>query len=712
MEDQMRRVLASTMTACLLGTFLMFDVVAVSPTVPGPDPVAPVRAVVPLTAASAATAAGTLAPTAAAAAEGYVPALLTDRFETQPFSVMGVTWDADSVAATEVLVEARVREQDGWSAWARLQPNDAEPQPGTEEAALADGIASTEPLVTASADAVQVRVATDDGEVPADLEAVVIDPGTSDADGVTDSSTVLVPSGAATGPAIVSRASWGADESLRRCSPSYSSTVLAATVHHTAGSNSYTQAQSAGIVRGIYAYHTGSLGWCDIGYNFLVDKFGTVYEGRYGGRTEAVRGAHTSGFNDKTVGISAMGNYETASAPAAMVSAIGHVAGWKLSLFGRSATGTVSLTSAGGSTSRYAKGALVSLPAVFGHRDVGRTACPGAHLYEQLSAVRTAAAQQTTTATPTTSPTPTASPTPTPTASPTADLRGSVVVPVEVDRTKGPELLAYARTGSGTRHVIDVTVSGRTRTISTSSWTLGWDSVVPIEHDGTAGSEALLYNGRSGRVAVVDTTTTGATPMLLDRTWATGWTHVVPVEVDGTAGSEVLLYNSSTGARRVVEIRQDGSTRTLASGTWATGWTAVTAVEVDRTARSEVSVYNRSTGRHVLVDLGTGSSSTTLASHRWAKGLDTVVAVEADRTAGSELFGYDLETGKGFLTDVATSKGALSPVRSYSWSKGWTGISALEVDGTAGSELLVHNRSTGRMLFLDVAGNGVATQLG
>ena len=360
----MRRVLACTLTATLVGATLVFDVVRLPPGPSGADvvaaPVSPVSTTLPLTAAAA----GTTGLTSATGPGS--PALDTGAVETQDFAVMGVTWDRAAGTLPErpgaeapVTVEVRVREDDGWTGWTTLDLNDAAPHPGTEEARLAADTVGTEPFVTESADAFQVRVRTPDGEAPDGLEAVVIDPGASPADAGSDA-LPLTGAGAATAPAVVSRAAWGADESLRRCSPSYSSTVLAGAVHHTAGSNTYTQAQAAGVVRGIYAYHTGTLGWCDIGYNALVDKFGTVYEGRYGGLTKAVRGAHAGGFNDRTFGVSAIGNYETATAPAAMTAAVGDVIGWKLGLFGRSATDTVTLTSAGGSTARYAAGTSVT----------------------------------------------------------------------------------------------------------------------------------------------------------------------------------------------------------------------------------------------------------------------------------------------------------------------------------------------------------------
>ena len=120
------------------------------------------------------------------------------------------------------------------------------------------------------------------------------------------------------------------------------------------------------IIRGIYAYHTQSRGWSDIGYNFLVDRFGRIWEGRYGGVDRPVVGAHTLGYNDDSFAMSAIGNFDIAQPPAAMLDAYGRLFAWKLSPARRQRR----LHARSGSTKRY-------LQAINGHRDVGQTACPG-----------------------------------------------------------------------------------------------------------------------------------------------------------------------------------------------------------------------------------------------------------------------------------------------------------------------------------------------
>src|SRR4051794_14367668 len=133
-------------------------------------------------------------------------------------------------------------------------------------------------------------------------------------------------------PAIITRAAWKADEKIRREKPVYAPVLRFALVHHTAGSNNYSPAQSAAIVRGVEVYHVKGNGWNDIGYNFLVDKYGQVFEGRYGGMERNVVGAHALGFNSGSVGVSLLGNYNPASITSARRAALEKPPAWRLAL--------------------------------------------------------------------------------------------------------------------------------------------------------------------------------------------------------------------------------------------------------------------------------------------------------------------------------------------------------------------------------------------
>jgi N-acetylmuramoyl-L-alanine amidase/FlgD Ig-like domain len=183
-------------------------------------------------------------------------------------------------------------------------------------------------------------------------------------------------------PPIIPRASWNANESIRRAPPAYSDAVHFAVVHHTAGSNDYTAAESAAIVRGIEIYHVEGNGWDDIGYNLLVDKYGQVFEGRYGGVDKPVIGAHAEGFNTGSVGVAVLGDYTTKTLPPAAKTALEQVLAWRLDLAHVDPLSTFQWLSGG--NPRFPKGVPVFMRAIAGHRDTGFTDCPGNALYAEL----------------------------------------------------------------------------------------------------------------------------------------------------------------------------------------------------------------------------------------------------------------------------------------------------------------------------------------
>ena len=178
-------------------------------------------------------------------------------------------------------------------------------------------------------------------------------------------------------PTIFSRAQWGADESIRNKSALRYGSISGGFVHHTVNANDYTEAQVPALLRSIYAYHVKSRGWSDIGYNFLVDRFGRIWEGRYGGIDRPVVGAHTLNYNDYSFAMSAIGNFDTVQPPDVMLRAYGQLFAWKLSLSGVNPAST---------SQKIGRG---TFQAINGHRDAGSTACPGRYLYAQLPLIRT-----------------------------------------------------------------------------------------------------------------------------------------------------------------------------------------------------------------------------------------------------------------------------------------------------------------------------------
>jgi hypothetical protein len=311
---------------------------------------------------------------------------LTPELDTSLVTMVGFTWRA-GVRPPQIAV--RFRMKGGWSLW-RIAPvlHDV-PDPDSGEGV---GKLGTAPVMVDPSDGIQVRVA---GSVPPELNLTLIHADRLAGDerlaaGTTSRSVFRTSAAAVATPLVLTRAQWGADESWRDGNPRYNSTILQAHVHHTATSNGYAQADVPAMIRSMYKYHTHSLGWSDIAYNFLIDNFGTIWEGRYGGMDQPVRGAHTLGFNNTSTGFSMIGNYDSVQPSSAMLGSLAQLAAWKLAMYGRDPQGWTQVTSEG--SDKFPSGKVVSLPVIDGHRDTNDTACPGNNVYAQLGNLRAATA--------------------------------------------------------------------------------------------------------------------------------------------------------------------------------------------------------------------------------------------------------------------------------------------------------------------------------
>ncbi|WP_298462691.1 N-acetylmuramoyl-L-alanine amidase, partial [uncultured Cellulomonas sp.] len=323
----------------------------------------------------------------------------TEVIESEPFALVGLTWSAaDADAAPDA--RFRTRTEAGWSGWTPLVPADDVPDAGTADAA--GGVrAGTDPVWVGSADAVQVSFAADDA-APDGLALSLIDPGVEEParSGDVASSTAAVPTdptrstqAVAAAPQIVTRAQWGAPAEPR-CRLDVAPKLRGAVVHHTASTNAYASAADArAAIRGFLRYHTESRGWCDIGYNFLVDKWGNVYEGRAGSLTRAVVGVHAGGFNTGTLGVSMIGDYSTVAPSTATLDSVARVIAWRFAAYGLDPQGTTTFDTLGGENSKIPSGTRITLPTVFAHRDVGFTACPGNAGYAAMGRIRARAAE-------------------------------------------------------------------------------------------------------------------------------------------------------------------------------------------------------------------------------------------------------------------------------------------------------------------------------
>jgi hypothetical protein len=285
------------------------------------------------------------------------------------FDLVGIHWRGSGT------VQFRTRSTRGrWSAWEDAAPEaEDRPDAGTVERAGARGWQLGNPWWVGPSDRIAYRTR---GKVSR-LRAWFV---SSPAAGVPARTLQK-----AEAPAIVPRRGWNADEKIRRAGPSFAATLRIALVHHTAGANGYSAAQAPAIVRAIQLYHVKGNGWNDIGYNFLVDRFGTVYEGRYGGIERNVVGAHAEGFNTGSVGVAVIGEYSSLAVAAKARSSLAALLAWRLDLAHVDPATTQSFISGG--NARYGAGLPVFLRTVSGHRDTGFTDCPGTALYNLLNGI-------------------------------------------------------------------------------------------------------------------------------------------------------------------------------------------------------------------------------------------------------------------------------------------------------------------------------------
>ncbi|MFC5224038.1 peptidoglycan recognition protein [Streptomyces fimbriatus] len=201
------------------------------------------------------------------------------------------------------------------------------------------------------------------------------------------------PAHSAPRPPVVPRSAWLGDAAREQPPPRYDDEVVAVFLHHTDSPNDYDCADAPGIIRHLYEGQTLGRAWDDLGYNFVVDRCGTIYEGRAGGTDRPVTGAHTQGFNHRTTGIAALGTFtDGVFVPPEMLHAIAALTAWKLGTSGTDPRADVQLVSSNGG-SRYAAGTTATLPAVAGHSDGYMTSCPGAALHARLPEIRELAAR-------------------------------------------------------------------------------------------------------------------------------------------------------------------------------------------------------------------------------------------------------------------------------------------------------------------------------
>jgi hypothetical protein len=313
-------------------------------------------------------------------------------------------------------------------------------------------------------------------------------------------------------PRIIARRAWAQGATRPRVAPGYGA-VRMAFVHHTENPNGYSLAEVPAMLRAIYAYHRFVHGWNDIGYNFVVDLYGRIFEARAGGIDEPVVGAQAGGYNLASTGVAVLGSFSSAPISPAARASLARLLAWKLALHGVPAQGrvTVRVNPAGASYSRFPANARVALGRIAGHRDADSTDCPGNALYGELAAIRRSVrrlAARPLRATlalappaPAPPPAPGAAPPAGPAAPPAGEARTLVGAVRLLDGTPvaGAHVVIQARTVSRRGEVVAEQPIGEAVTDAAGGWSLA----AIVSPSGRGMSLRALFAGSSGLGAAV-----------------------------------------------------------------------------------------------------------------------------------------------------------------------------------------------------------------
>ncbi|MEO6145375.1 MAG: FG-GAP-like repeat-containing protein [Dermatophilaceae bacterium] len=588
-------------------------------------------------------------------------------------AVVGVTWPKEAVTSQD---QFQIRTLAGatWSEWETFGVENAD---GPDPAEAATATRGTSPYVVTGASKFEVRSLTSDPTAPTAATVQVVDPGTSGADDVRPDPGAAA--AAAARPQIYTRADWGANESLRRGTPSYGQVQLGF-VHHTVSSNTYTAAQVPAMIRGIYAYHVQAEGWSDIGYNFLIDRFGRTWEGRYGGMDKAVVGAQTVNYNSVSTGVSAIGNFDVTGVPQAMTDAFKRIFAWKLNLSGIPATGTV-----------VANGK--SFQRISGHRDGFQTACPGRYLYAKVPEIRAG-------------------------ASALIGAQARSTITRDVDLNGSSDFLSYSLSADGTS--IDGPVSllasgARPPLAAGAAIGVGWNSLrnvsltpdlngdgkVDIIAQDLAGDRLRIYlgNGRGGFAGVLYR--------------GVGWnimTRIIAARDRNGDGRNDILATKANG--QLVFYPGNGAGSVTAGRVIGNGWDTMSSITTagDLNGDRIPDLLATHTSDGVQLMYAGRPDGSLRGGVRWGGGWGTFTAV----VGGSDLDGdrypdVYAQLGDGMRTYSSDSSGRL--VRYTLWGAGWQGYTQLSTgadwSGDGVADLVAVNPSVSGGALILYTGTGL-----
>ena len=586
-------------------------------------------------------------------------------------AVVGVTWPKNAVTAGD---QFQIRTLTG-ATWSQWQTLDADQGDGPDSAEAATAKQGTSPYVVTGASKYEVRSLTTDQTTPTEARVQVVDPGTSSADDVQAAPGAAA--AAAAKPYIYTRAQWGADERLRRAAPSYGQVQLAF-VHHTVSSNSYSRTQVPEMIRGIYAYHVLGEGWNDIGYNFLIDRFGRTWEGRFGGMDKAVVGAQTLNYNGWSTGVAAIGNFDVAGVPQAVTDAYKRLLAWKLNLSGIPATGTVF------ANDKY-------FQRISGHRDGFQTACPGRYLYAKLAEIRAGAAAL-------------------------IGVQPRSIIKRDVDRNGAADALSYSLSADGRSIVgpVSVLASAPRRPVRSGvAIGTGWNGVrnASVSPDLSGdGKPDIIAQDSLGRLRIYLGNGTGGFAGVLygGRGWNVMTRLIAAHDRNGDGHNDILTTNTMGD---LIYYPGDGAGWVTAGRIIGRGWngltTVTTAGDLNADGFPDLLAIRKSDGM-LLMYAGTSDGSLK-GGVVWGSGWGSFSTV----VSGSDLDGDkypDIYARLGGGMSTYSTDGSGRVVRYIRWGSSWGSLTQMSTgadwNGDGVADLLAVQPATNGGALILYAGTG------
>lgn len=545
------------------------------------------------------------------------------------FDMVGFLWTGGEV--TEAWVQTRSL-QKGWSEWTLLGSHNDD----------SGGRAGTDPFWAPGSDGFRVALVGN----PVGVRAGLVRSEKPEK----QVPSLVVPQhqyDEASPTGVRPREDWDTDGCRPGDAHSSFSDVQGIVIHHASG-NDYTQAEVPAIIRSMCRFHVSGRGWSDIGYNFLVDKFGGVWEGRTNSLDAPISGAHAFGFNSRTQGVAMLGNFEQATPTVAQEESLVDLLDWLTGWYLIDPTGQSWMVSRSDG-SRFEEGEGAWLPSIMGHRDLGLTACPGRYVYDDLPTIR------------------------------------ALVEPIPRDTptSAGDELLVYSSDNGRYRYDNLASDGFDINPVGVGWYASSWTSVETLDLGGDGFDEIQFYAEDTGALAFHRLNGDGSLgDPIRTGTLGSGWTTMEPAETDGDALSELFFYRESDGRFGFYQLRPDGMLgHAIRVGWFGKGWTSVEPIDLDGDGLDEIMFYRSEDGRFALYDVASdGLLGTAIRIDNFGAGWDHLEPFDVDGDGDEELLFYRYWDGRYALYEIDESGGIGTNLGVGNYSNQWTSLSSPDLD--------------------------------